>query len=366
MTQQPLIVHFIATLGFGGAERLLLEICNRMSDEFRIAVFHLKDAAPMARLFHPDVRIEKTPFTPATIRRLRHWISREKPVVIHTHFGPSDFLGLLVGAGLGIPTFSTFHSVMIKHDWRDEIIFQLYRILYNTVSRKTRVLAISSGVAQLATGKMGIHPSRVSVLYNAVPDRKQTGLARDIRKSLNIQPHDFVLIFVGRIIPLKGLMDLVSAFETVSVRIPESVLLIVGEGPQWPRIQSGIAAKGLAGKIRFVGRVDDPHPYLEASDVLVCPSHTEGFGMVVAEAFRAARPVVATRVDGLLELVVDGETGLSCPAGNPDALAARIMTLHDDPDLAHRLATAGRNAFVARFEMTRYIALLKAHYGLQP
>lgn len=157
------------------------------------------------------------------------------------------------------------------------------------------------------------------------------------------------LVTVCRLVPRKGVADVIEAVARLAARHPELRYDVGGEGPERAHLEALAAARGVAERVRFLGRVpDEALPALYAgADVVVMvpradPVDVEGFGIVYLEAAACGRPVVASWTGGVPDAVVDGETGLLVPPGDPDALAAALDRLLGDPDLARRLGEQGR------------------------
>jgi phosphatidyl-myo-inositol dimannoside synthase len=166
-----------------------------------------------------------------------------------------------------------------------------------------------------------------------------------------------LLALVGRVVEEKGVFDLLDAVDHLRADRPDVTAVVVGEGQDRAEAERRAAERGLGGHVRFVGWVDaaEVPAWLAAADLVVAPSRTgpdgwtEGQGLAIVEAMAARRPVVATDSGGIGDAVVDGETGLLVPEGQPEALAAAVARLADDPALAARLAQAGRANAVERF-----------------
>ena len=151
-----------------------------------------------------------------------------------------------------------------------------------------------------------------------------------------------LIVAGGRLMPQKRHDLAIGAM----VRLPDAALVIVGDGTLRPNLERQIEELGLSGRVRLMGARTDARAILGAADVVVQPSDWEGLPLVVLEAMSAARPVVATRVRGLRELIRDGVDGLLVPSGDADALATAIATILTDHNLACRLGGAA----AARFE----------------
>jgi glycosyltransferase involved in cell wall biosynthesis len=150
--------------------------------------------------------------------------------------------------------------------------------------------------------------------------------------------------------------------------------LVVGEGPQRARIESEIAGKNLAGAVRMTGYRQDIPMIIAASDVVILPSDRfEGVPQVILQALGMGRPVVASPIGGIPEVVRHDETGCLCPAGEPSAFAGAIARLLADPSLRERLGAAGRELVLSRYSSTAMCEKTEAFYdrlargkGLRP
>ncbi len=155
-----------------------------------------------------------------------------------------------------------------------------------------------------------------------------------------------MLLALGRLVPQKGLDLAVQALPAIRASHPKAVLVIAGEGPERERLEALGRARGLADALFLPGRAGDVAALLEQADVLVHPSRWEGFGLVLLEAMLAARPIVATNVSSIPEIVVDGETGFLVPRNTPGALADAVVRVLDAPGT---LGAAGRARALEHF-----------------
>lgn len=182
--------------------------------------------------------------------------------------------------------------------------------------------------------------------------RPDTGARARIRESFGLVDEDVLLLFVGRLNKEKGLLDLAAAFSEVARTRPDAHLLLVGadEGEILPQIHK-ICGSALA-RIHSVDHTASPEGYMAASDVLCLPSYREGFGTVVIEAAAVGIPVVASKIYGITDAVVDGETGLLHPPGDVKALQAALELLVRDPVRRAALGSSARARVVELFSST--------------
>jgi len=157
-------------------------------------------------------------------------------------------------------------------------------------------------------------------------------------------PRPYIL-GIGRVVPQKGFDILVDAYARLLGRVPDAPdLIIAGDGPEREPLQAQVASLGLGARVHLIGRADRPRAVslFRGCALFVLPSRQEPQGIVSLEAMACAKPVVAARVGGVPEIVVEGETGLLFPGGDAAALAQSLETLLSDPDRAESLGRAGR------------------------
>jgi glycosyltransferase involved in cell wall biosynthesis len=170
------------------------------------------------------------------------------------------------------------------------------------------------------------------------------------------------VVSVGRLTSEKGHVVLLRAMARVMAHVPGARLVMCGEGDQKDALQKESEVLGIARAVAFMGFLSDVRPVLAAADVFVMPSLSEGLGVAALEAMAMARPVLASAVGGLRESVVDGETGLLVPPGEPLALEAGITALLEKPELARALGRAGRERVLAQFDRGPIIDRVLAVY----
>ncbi len=177
------------------------------------------------------------------------------------------------------------------------------------------------------------------------------------RESFGLRTEDKVVGFVGRLIREKGVLELIEAMKLVAKAIPDAKLLIVGDALSSDRDRKAkqaivrlAAQDGLASRVLFTGLVEDIPRVLAAIDLVVLPSHREGMPRSIIEAMASGKPVIATNIRGCREEVVPGSTGLLVSVGDSKALAEAIISLLENPELAHRMGVEGRRRACKYFD----------------
>ena len=194
----------------------------------------------------------------------------------------------------------------------------------------------------------GIPPSKIQIVPCGVPAPVQPPNREQARRQFDLKPETFVVATVARLVHAKGVDDLITAVAEMPDG-PEGVrLLIAGDGPARAELEA-LAARLLGPRALFLGQVADVNPVYAAADVFALPSHMEGFGLVFLEAAHHQVPSVGTRVGGIPEVVIEGETGLLTPVKDSQALAAALSRLRNDPGLRRQMGQAAQRRVQEEF-----------------
>jgi glycosyltransferase involved in cell wall biosynthesis len=230
-----------------------------------------------------------------------------------------------------------------------------------TNRRVDRYVAVSDAVARALGTQADVESSAITVIHNGV-DPEAVRVAAIGPRSIELLHCPGACVgTVARLEPVKGVEDFVRAAALVADEDAHAHFTIAGAGSLESRLYTLAAAVDVSHRLHILGHVTPVEPLVGALDVFVLPSLSEGLPMAVLEAMALGRPVVATRVGGVPEAVEDGVTGLLVPPSDPAAMAAAILKLLRDPELAAQMGTAGRERVEREFTLERmsagYLAL---------
>jgi glycosyltransferase involved in cell wall biosynthesis len=345
------VVHIHRIRGIGGSERHLLTLLPALATEGIETVFlGLDDPAGVLDPFYRELGVEAVRLAcprdvdPGLLRRVRQELARLRPDVVHTHLVHGDVYGTL-GAG-GVPVVSTKHN---DDPFRRGPFRHVERLL---TRRAARVIAITDALRRFCIAEVGLPADKVEVVHYGLD-----GLPAPWGESPTVElPEDArVLLCVARLVPQKGVDVAVRALARVRAVEPRAVLVVLGEGPERPRL--------VGEGVYLPGRVGDVSSWYRRAELLVHPARWEGFGLALLEAMLAAKPVVATRVSAASEIVADGETGLLVPPDDGEALADAVLALLGDPARAQALGEAGLTRARAEFSVEKMAARTAAVYA---
>ena len=339
------VLHVAKVAGISGSENhllLLLPALRERGLDVRFAMLHENEpgaAEFAARLEAQGIAVDRIrlrrALSPLAFARLVRLIRRHRPAILHTHLVHADFHALPAGRFARVPLLvSTKHGF---NPFRDGRIFATADRL---VGRLADVhIAISAGLGRYLAEREGFDETSFEVIHYGI----EPGDAPPAPPGL---PR---LAIVGRLIPIKGHDVMLRALAAVRGELPELTLDVVGDGPLEGQLRTTVDELGLGDAVRFSGRVSPVAPAFEAAEIVVVPSFGEGFGMVALEAMERGRPVIASAVGGLPEIVDDGRTGLLVPPGDVDALAAAIRDLIASPGRTAAMGAAGRARALEHF-----------------
>ncbi len=292
---------------------------------------------------HLDVRL---------FRRLADRWRALTPDLVHTHLLHADLYGLPSARWAGVRC-----AVSSRHNDNPFRRNPVIRLVNQWAMRYAdRVIAISHALAAFVSEVERLDREQVvTIHYGFAPPEYPSDAREQARAALGYRPDEPVIGLFGRLIRQKGVDVLLEAFAHVLERVTAARLLIVGDGVLRTSLEAQARSLGLAQSVTFAGWIEQAYRLMPACDMIVMPSRWEGFGLVALEAMGCARPVIASRVSALPEIILNGETGLLVPPEDSKSLAQAILSLLSDPDRAAALGRAGHERLVREFSVEKMV-----------
>lgn len=362
------VLQFITSLGYGGAERLIVDIAPRLklrgvdvsivslSGNMPLGKNIEKDEIPLYTLTHSGTiySFQKLARSGLMLRKL---VKELKPDIVHSHVYMSDIL-----ARLSVPV--SCHLVSTLHN-QDEWWYQKTRLrslgktYLDSVTgkvRNVRFISVSEGVRDAAETMLRISNNRNRVIRN--------GIALDrIKPKSDDAPLGRRIIQVGRFYPQKNHLMALRAFRIVLSREPDSKLIFVGDGPLRQKMEWEALQLGISHAVEFMGARNDVAEQLRNADLFWMSSVIEGLPMACVEAMACGLPSVVTSVGGLPELVTDGISGRLVASNDHEKLAEVTLELFANPEMASKIGKNSRqraeNCYSVELTADRYLQAYK-------
>lgn len=340
------VLHVQKVSGISGSERYLLGLLPELRARGWDARMVIMDEGESgADLFAREMLARNVPTlrvhvrgdaAPVAFARLAGLFRRVQPAVVQTHLVHGDFYGLAAAALAQVPA-----RISTKHGFDDFRHFPWFAAADRLVARLAhRHIAVSEGLASYLADVEGFDREKFDVIHYGIEPGDEPG-----PPPLD-PPH---LLCAARLIPIKGHDVLLHAFARAREKVPSLRLDLAGAGAQREPLQALADRLELNGSVRFLGATTPIEPEIERSAAVIVPSLGEGFGRVALEAMERGRAVVASRVGGLGDLIVDGETGMLVPPGEPEPLAHAMTRVASEPGLASEMGAAGRRRALEHF-----------------
>jgi sugar transferase (PEP-CTERM/EpsH1 system associated) len=349
------VMHLVHTFGVGGMEVGVLKLVNSLNAarirsgicSSRPAPDRLKDRLlDGVPLFEFNRRDGNDPLFVAQLVRL---FRRERPDIVHTHRWGTLLEGLIAARLAGVP-----YVVHGEHGTLETRPLNV-RVQRWTWNRVDRVVAVSSRLAERISKEIAYPLERIQVIRNGLDLKRFTPRDRfAAKRALGLPPDELVIGTVGRLVPVKDHPMLLQSLARLRDRGLRFNAVIAGKGPLHAALIEQAQSLGLT-QVRLLGDRDDPERVLNAFDVFVLSSKSEGLSNTIQEAMASGLPVVATRVGGADELVREHETGLLVAAEDPASFADAMHRVAVDQSLREQMGNAGRRRAESVFGIDRMI-----------
>jgi glycosyltransferase involved in cell wall biosynthesis len=353
------VLQLLTSTAPGGGPRQVFDLVRHLpADEFSVSV-----AGPWDQRFAADlhalgielveVAVDKVQAFPMTLRAVERIVRNTRADLVHTHGKGAGLYGRLAAWLVGVPAVHTFHG--IHYERYSRASQYLYLALERWLAGLTHtVINVSETQQEEALELRVARPGHSVVVVNGIDIEELAARPASGKAALGLNADDQVLGCVARFDPVKRHEVLLEALGRVVKRRPNVVLLLAGEGPEQARIHRH--ADRL--KIRVVnpGAIAwQTNPY-SSCDLYVTASSKEGLPLAPLEAMASGLAVIATKVPGHQDVVIDGTTGLLVPPGDDAAMSVAIESLLADPGLRRRMGQAGRERVRKAFTMQSMVA----------
>ena len=363
----PKVMHIITRLDMGGSAQNTLLTCLKQAHKYDVTLVyglslesrmtplekkkiqsHVKAArrkgvniAPLAALIR---RIDPIKDFQALVS-LCKLMRQEKPAIVHTHTSKAGILGRLAAKISAVPLIIHTPHGHVFYGHFNRLTAELFRAVERCFGRITdEIVALTEGEKKDYLD-LSVYPAeRITVIHSGVDLRRFSDVRIDaagVKEKIGLNPDSIVVGTVGWLLPIKGPLVLLRAMAALWQKTPKARLVYVGKGALERQLKSEAVRLKVADRVHFLGWRDDVHEIMQIIDIFVLPSRNEGMGRVLVEAMAAGKPVVASRVGGVPDLVKHGENGFLTSPGDVADLSYYIGRLLADEDLRTGMGLSG-------------------------
>jgi len=367
------IVQVITRMIKGGAQKICLDITQGLpKDEYETFLVSGTETGLEGSLWNKADQIQgvKIKIIPELIReispvkdliallRVYYFFHKIHPHIVHCHTSKAGFIGCLAGWLARVPVIifsphghlfsSTAKIPSVSHSTlRLQLFYYLTRL---AGSLSTKIIA-QNAADRNEQIKLRLAPAgKYEIIHNAVE------ITRDAHKNTTLitGKHYPLLATIGRLSPEKGQIHLLEAIKSVKSIFPDTLLLVIGDGSLRKELEDFARRENISKNVKFLGLSENPDTLIKDINIFILPSLYESFGIVLLEAMARGKPIIASNVNGIPGVVLDGQTGILVPPANPQALSEAIIKLSRNKNLAMQMGTAGHervNKFFRKEQM---------------
>jgi glycosyltransferase involved in cell wall biosynthesis len=363
------IVHIAKVTGVHGMEKHLLTLLPGLNKQPHEIVFllltdpqhpvpdYLEALKQQGVITHPiSIQHDIDPFC---FWKILKYFKQIKPILVHTHLMHGDLYGIAAARCAGIKNI-----ISSKHNDDTFRLRQPLKMINYVLNRNTaKIITISDWIARFTENEEGAAREKIRTIYYGIEPVQTSSDRTALRASLNMGSEDVVVGIIARLVEQKGHRYLIDAFAKAIMEKDRMRLLIVGSGVLEGELKTQVQRKNLEAQVLFTGYRSDTVALLNAIDIFAHPSLWEGFGLSVLEAMNMGKPVVATSVSALPELIKDTVTGFLVPPQDAAALSKALLKLASNPALRQQMGASGQKRCRKYFSVERMIQETRSLYA---
>ena len=361
-SHRPRLVTVLTRMDVGGVPDHVIALLSNIADRYDLWLV-CREAIPehAARLRQIGVKVEFIDFAraPSPLRDIRallelvRFVRRHRFDILHSHMSKGAILGGIAGRVARVPlVVHTAHGF----GWlalRNPLLRGLFWIYDRTLWATTldRLFVVSERQRQRLIADRLVKSELTTTLYNGIDPEAVRLAARTgvTRADLGVPDDAVLVVAVCRLVSFKAVHTLIDAVHALGNEVGALHVVVAGDGDLRPQLERQISALGLSDRVRLIGWRNDAPRLIALSDIFALSSVAEGMPLAIMRAMALGKPVVANAVDGVPELVVEGETGLLVPPRDPAAFAVALRRMIEDPALRRRCGEAGRRRVDEQF-----------------
>lgn len=356
MTKKIGVLHIVQSLETGGLENGIVNLINRSdADRFRVDVLCLREKGELAdRITNKSSQVffdgkNKVSITGA-VQKVYNASKSGNYHIIHAHGWTTMLAGYIGGKLAGVPVIMNGEHGTLYFDYWHRRLMQ--RVLFNLMAVN---LTVSAALKDEIKQRFSVSNSNFKVIINGVDTEKFQILSKEknylIRRSLGLSEEHFIIGCVGRLDEVKNYPSLIKVLSLLVSDIPVARVVFAGDGPMMAPLVELVGELGLSNHFIFLGRRDDIPDLMNVYDLFVQPSFREGLSNTILEAMSCGTPVVASKVGGNPEIIIEGQTGKMFPVGEVESLATIIRGYYNNREELRSSSLNARQHVVENFSI---------------
>jgi glycosyltransferase involved in cell wall biosynthesis len=351
------IIRIITWLPYGGIEKKIVDVLSRLNRKKFISLvccLRKKKGIYEGELERCGIKVHKLNFKsrldPIEILKLANLLKRENIKIVHSHMYRANIPAIIAGKLANVPVIiPQVHNI---EEWKGKRQFILEKFVYPF---SNRIVTVSEAVKKFEIENTGLNPYKFSTIYNGVDLEKYRFSESEKQKFKNrLGIKGKVIGVVARLYPQKGHIYLLMAAKKILKEIPDVKFLIIGTGPLRSYLEQKTKDFAVDKNFIFTGAIKETLKYYSIMDISVLSSKIEGFSNVVLESMASGVPMVATRVGGNPEAIIDGKTGFLVAYGNETGLAKKITTLLRNEEICKKMGEKAKER-VSLFSLEKMV-----------
>lgn len=362
------ICHIITGLGTGGAERLVINMASCFQDDqWDIIICSLLKPSNEIKLKIEKSGLKLVPFHMWSkidltfLIRLIVYLRGKHIMILHAHLIHASIIGRIAARLAGVPVIiSTEHNTS---NWKMKSGL-MNKLNVFTSRWNNKIIAISQEVQKAASRPNGYKADKMTVIYNGIifPPRSNNNLRKELMDKYGISANDIIVIAVSRLDRRKGIQYLIEAVSLILKKTKNVYCIIIGHGSELPNLIEIVSRLKLQNHVLFTGEKQEVDGYLEAADIFVQPSLDEGLGISIIEAMAHKKPVIATYIGGIPEVVEHEVTGLLVPPRSPKDIADAFYEMYYDKEKMKAMGEKGYEKVRVCFTLQSMVDKVKQLY----
>lgn len=351
------ILFITSNLGIGGLERVVVQLCLQLDKQLftpAVCCIHFKGELAGELESHniPVFNLKSRKPDYLAFKKVISVIDEFKPLIIHTHNINASIDGIIASVIKKVPVkIHTDHARQFPDKYRYMFAERILTCFVN------KIIAVTEETKQNLIRFEKINSKKIQVINNGVNGIELRTKSQNelTRKELGVENFQFIIGTVARLEMQKGLIYLLRAFPMILREFPNTCLIITGQGSQYETLRMEAKTLGIEKNVKLTGPMLEICQVLNILDIFVLSSVWEGLPMALLEAMSCMRSIVATKVGGIPQAIIDGESGILVPSASSNALALAICVLLKDDSLRKRLAFSAKQRFEKEFTAARMI-----------